>query len=197
MTRLILFLFTVVAFHVPLHTAFQPLPRRTIDNSVTAKGGYFAPSQQGSIESAIRSLPDRTSSLFMSDGDGESSSSLSLIGIAGLASQPIVWISLYFVKTTGAGLPSGPYGLVGGIEGLSYLAVLILAVRNVASSNDGSDVLETAAEKVSLLTLLVALGTLLSLVVDQGCVPNAKPILDYSAYLPVCNPEEAPGFFGL
>lgn len=28
---------------------------------------------------------------------------------------------------------------------------------------------------------VLALGVLLSLIVDRGCVPNAKPLLDYSA----------------
>jgi hypothetical protein len=26
------------------------------------------------------------------------------------------------------------------------------------------------------------------LFLQQGCVPNAKPILDYSSIVPVCNP---------
>jgi hypothetical protein len=39
----------------------------------------------------------------------------------------------------------------------------------------------------SRITLAFGLLTLIGLIVDQGCVPNAKPILDYSAYLPICN----------
>jgi hypothetical protein len=51
-----------------------------------------------------------------------------------------------------------------------------------------------AVERTSQVTLALALLTLASLVAQQGCVPNAKPLLDYSAYLPIC--ETTPGIFG-
>jgi hypothetical protein len=58
--------------------------------------------------------------------------------------------------STGTGLPAGPSGLLGAAEGLSFASVL------------GG---------------LVVLGLLL---LDKGCVPNAQPLLDYSAYVTVC-----------
>ena len=39
--------------------------------------------------------------------------------ILGLVSQPIFWWSLYTLKTTGCGLPAGPFGLIGAAEGIS------------------------------------------------------------------------------
>lgn len=42
---------------------------------------------------------------------------------AGLAAQPIMWWSLYALKTTGCGVPAGPLGLFGAAEGISYLVV--------------------------------------------------------------------------
>ena len=39
-------------------------------------------------------------------------SSIPLISILGLLSQPIVWSSLYLVRTTGGGYPAGPFGLL-------------------------------------------------------------------------------------
>ncbi len=118
----------------------------------------------------------------------------------GITAQPVVWISLYSVATTGAGLPAGPFGLVGAIEGLSYLAVLGWAVTSyLPPAKRGDEVLEEEQDdgtwqqslvpKLSRLTIVVAVATLLGLVADRGCVPNAKPILDYSAYLPVCDSE--------
>lgn len=122
---------------------------------------------------------------------------------AGLAAQPVIWVSLYYVATTGAGLPAGPLGLIGGLEGISYLAIVgIVGVSLYSKVKTGSGLpagpngLLGAAEGLSYLSLLAGLVTLASLVGDQGCVPNAKPILDYSAYLPVCDPEGTPGLFG-
>ena len=43
-----------------------------------------------------------------SDGEGEK-----ILGAVGLTAQPVVWFSLYYVATTGAGLPAGPFGLLG------------------------------------------------------------------------------------
>ena len=39
--------------------------------------------------------------------------------VLGLASQPIMWWSLYTLKTTGCGLPAGPFGLIGAAEGIA------------------------------------------------------------------------------
>jgi len=46
------------------------------------------------------------------------------IGIVGVVSNIVCDYSLYILKTTGSGLPAGPYGLEGGIEGISYLAIV-------------------------------------------------------------------------
>ena len=131
----------------------------------------------------------------------------------GLLCQPVVWISLYFVKTTGGGLPAGPVGLIGAIEGLSYLLVVMFALFSSSfllllpsslssydeqqkqkqdDDDDSTSITKTmtVVEVTTLssrITLAFGLLTLIGLIVDQGCVPNAKPILDYSAYLPICN----------
>jgi hypothetical protein len=49
-------------------------------------------------------------------------------------------------------------------------------------------------ENLSVLSLVLGLLVVASLVADEGCIPNAKPILDYSAYVPVC--EAKLGLFG-
>jgi hypothetical protein len=189
MTKRILALILYLSIQSKLLAAFQ-VSRKLADPHnfiLTTKVGNFAREEKR----IISIVPTCTGPLFMSD-DKDSETVIPLIGAAGLISQPIVWISLYFVKTTGAGLPSGPFGLVGGLEGLGYLAVLILAAapvwRNVTGDGIDDDIVRSA-EKLSILTLFVALMTLFSLIVDQGCIPNAKPILDYSAYFPVCNQE--------
>mmetsp|Transcript_24732 Transcript_24732/g.59618 ORF Transcript_24732/g.59618 Transcript_24732/m.59618 type:complete len:213 (+) Transcript_24732:46-684(+) len=206
MVNLLLLLVVLVALQSEVR-AFQPsLQQRTnhhlINNKIiTQQSIRYEPSRRVAITYS------RYDFLFMTDDDEDDEKhrqSISLVGIAGLISQPIVWSSLYLVRTTGGGYPAGPFGLVGLLEGLSYLAVVALAATStwknlVTGGRFYKEYIPRSvdfAERLSVITLVVALLVLLSLVVDQGCVPNAKPILDYSDYLPICNPEDTPGFFG-
>ena len=118
-----------------------------------------------------------------------------ILGSVGAISQPVVWVSLCFVATTGGGLPAGPFGLFGALEGLAYLSVVGLVIRRIFAGEKASGILEKA-ENLSLLTLGASLLVLASLIAKQGCIPNAKPLLDYSNYVKVCNAEEVPGLFG-
>jgi len=138
--------------------------------------------------------PPRRSVLCMSESE-EASPLPQRVSATGLVAQPVVWISLYFVATTGAGLPAGPFGFVGAMEGVSYLVVVGLVVASVYRKIiKGSDMSLSTVENLSCVTLAAGFFVLASLVVQQGCVPNAKPIIDYSDYLPVC--QETPGLFG-
>lgn len=118
------------------------------------------------------------SNLALKSNEDDTEGNLSLWDRIKVLSLPIVWVSLYFVKTTGAGLPAGPFGILGALEGLSYVVLLASLPKS----------------SLSRVTVVVALAVLLSLVLDQGCVPNAKPLLDYSNFVPVC--EAQPGLFG-
>lgn len=55
------------------------------------------------------------------------------IGIVGVASNIVCDYSLYVLKTTGSGLPAGPYGLEGGLEGISYLAVVGIFIWSITT----------------------------------------------------------------
>jgi hypothetical protein len=50
-----------------------------------------------------------------------------LLGGMGSLAAGLVLYSEYTLKTTGCGLPAGPGGLVGALEGVSYLAVIGIA----------------------------------------------------------------------
>ena len=120
------------------------------------------------------------------EDDAEEKTSLdTILGTVGVTSQPIVWVSLYFVASTGRGLPEGPFGLLGAIEGLSYLAIVSLVLKRLVLKSKGSDLLEKA-ENLSLLTIGFSLLVLGNLIAQQGCIPNAKPLLDYSNFVKVC-----------
>jgi hypothetical protein len=89
--------------------------------------------------------------------------------------------------------------LVGAIEGLAYLTVVGwggVALWNQIRKGGTKTSTEAVSEKLSLVTIGIGLLVLVKLVTDQGCVPNAKPILDYSAYVNVCDTQQTPGFFG-
>lgn len=134
--------------------------------------------------------------LKSSEDDTNTSGSGGVLESIGLVSQPIVWISLYFLATTGHGLPAGPGGSIGATEGIAYLVVVVLALSPVSliggsssSSNNNDGSLSINARTLSRITIVLGLLVLVSVAAGKGCVPNAKPILDYSAYLPICGAE--------
>ena len=126
---------------------------------------------------------------------------LAAAAAAGLVANAVVFVSLYFVATTGGGLPAGPFGLLGAAEGVSYLVVVGFvgaARRSKLSTGAGLPAgpagLLGAAEGLSFLSVLGGLAVLALLVAQQGCVPNALPLVDYSSLVRVCKGE--PGLFG-
>merc|ERR1711965_1130890 len=87
--------------------------------------------------------------------------------ILGLVSQPVMWWSLWTLKTTGCGLPAGPFGLIGAAEGISYLVVIgFVAAALLSKVTSGSGLpagpfgLLGAAEGLSFLTAIAGLVVL-------------------------------------
>ena len=202
MMRRVLALIMTLFLPFELLTAFRLSPALTTINQIERRHSFI---ERFPIESPYSSLSPkkREYSLLMSSDEGEQdlSPTTEVLGVVGLGAQPIVWVSLFFVATTGAGLPAGPFGLLGALEGISYLIVIGLlsssALGTFEDSGSPSNDLLTRAKRVSLITIIAALLTFASLAVNQGCIPNAKPLLDYSSYLPVCKAEDTPGIFGL
>jgi len=144
-----------------------------------------------------RQQQQKSSGLILnsSDDDTNDGAGGGVLESVGLVSQPVVWISLYFLGTTGHGLPAGPGGAIGAVEGIAYLVVVVLALlpASIGSNKnednvDGSS-LPVDARTLSRITIALGLLVLAGVAAGKGCVPNAKPILDYSAYLPVCGPK--------
>jgi len=103
--------------------------------------------------------------------------------VIGLAAQPIMWWSLWTLKTTGCGLPAGPYGVYGALEGVSYLIVagfVLASIYSKATTGSGLPAgpngLLGAAEGLSFLTAAAGLAVLGFQVADYGYVPNAVPV---------------------
>ena len=106
-----------------------------------------------------------------------------ILGVVGTVASFITLYSEYTLKMTGCGLPAGPFGIVGLMEGLSYLSVSGLVVYSVITKVQtkkglpaGPYGLLGAAEGLSFLTILVGLVVLVLQVVNYGYIPNAVPM---------------------
>jgi len=102
--------------------------------------------------------------------------------IVGLASQPVMWWSLYVLKTTGCGLPAGPFGLIGAAEGISYLVIIGFVASSMLSKVTsgkglpaGPGGLLGAAEGLSFLTAAAGLAVLGFQLSEYGYLPEAVP----------------------
>ena len=162
-------------------TTVTPPATYRCDNFPTRRHGY---------SSALGQKQERSSRVILNSSEDDDTNATNnsgnngILESIGLVSQPIVWISLYFLGTTGHGLPAGPGGSIGAVEGIAYLVVVVLAV--LPGDNSSSPL---NARTFSRATIALGLLVLAGVAAGKGCVPNAKPILDYSAYLPVCGPE--------
>lgn len=100
----------------------------------------------------------------------------------GLVSTPVIAWSLYTLKTTGCGLPPGPVGSIGALEGLSYLAVVGIAGWSLyTKSKTGSGLpsgpygLLGAVEGFSYLSLLAIFVVFGLQFLQQGSIPGPLP----------------------
>ncbi|KAM7529729.1 hypothetical protein LguiB_033139 [Lonicera macranthoides] len=103
--------------------------------------------------------------------------------IGGLVSNPVIGWSLYTLKTTGCGLPPGPGGSIGALEGVSYLAVVgIVAWSLYTKSKTGSGLpngpfgLLGAVEGLSYLSLVAILVVFGVQFYQQGFIPGPVPV---------------------
>lgn len=102
--------------------------------------------------------------------------------IGGLLSTPIVGWSLYTLKTTGCGLPPGPGGSLGALEGVAYLAIVGIVgwsaytkVKTGSGLPNGPFGLLGASEGLAYLTLLAAIVVFGLQVFDYGYIPPPVP----------------------
>uniref|UniRef100_A0A7N0T8I8 Uncharacterized protein n=1 Tax=Kalanchoe fedtschenkoi TaxID=63787 RepID=A0A7N0T8I8_KALFE len=114
---------------------------------------------------------------------GSSSTVLEIAAIGGgLISTPVIAWSLYTLKTTGCGLPPGPAGSIGALEGVSYLAVVgIVGWSIYTKAKTGSGLpngpfgLLGAVEGLSYLSLLAILLVFGLQFVEKGSLPGPLP----------------------
>jgi len=106
-----------------------------------------------------------------------------LLGISGLIASTIVLYSESVLFNTGCGLPAGPFGLVGAVEGISYLGVvgligfsLYTKIKTGSGLPAGPGGVLGAAEGVAYLAALAGILALIAQVTNYGYIPNAVPM---------------------
>ncbi|KAF4350267.1 hypothetical protein F8388_017651 [Cannabis sativa] len=114
------------------------------------------------------------------EGGGGVAETAAIIG--GLVSTPVIGWSLYTLKTTGCGLPPGPGGSIGAVEGVSYLAVVgIVGWSLYTKAKTGSGLpngpfgLLGAVEGLSYLSLVGILVVFGLQFLEQGSIPGPLP----------------------
>eukprot|EP01026_Neomeris_dumetosa_P071100 TRINITY_DN7152_c0_g1_i8.p2 TRINITY_DN7152_c0_g1~~TRINITY_DN7152_c0_g1_i8.p2 ORF type:complete len:152 (-),score=20.36 TRINITY_DN7152_c0_g1_i8:220-675(-) len=118
-------------------------------------------------------------SLVVLSSQEESGNLSTIIGATGVVANPLLWWSLFSLKTTGEGLPPGPGGLLGAAEGLSYLLIVGIvgwsAVTKVQSGSglpSGKFGLLGASEGLSYLTLVAAIVVFGLQILEKGSLPG-------------------------
>lgn len=116
----------------------------------------------------------------------------------GLVATPVIGWSLYTLKTTGCGLPPGPGGAIGAVEGVSYLAVAAIVgwsaytkVKTGSGLPNGPFGLLGAVEGLSYLTLLAIFVVFGLQFAQQGSIPGPLPspqCFGWHTYIICCYP---------
>ena len=117
------------------------------------------------------------------DDVNENEGLLLAAGLGGVVASCVTGYSLYTLKNTGCGLPAGPGGIVGAIEGISYLGVAgLLGASAYAKKTTGSGLpagpyaLLGLAEGVAFGLALAGVYVGIAQIIDYGYIPNAVPV---------------------
>jgi len=112
-----------------------------------------------------------------------SESDQTLLGVTGTIASLIAFYSEYTLKTTGCGLPAGPFGLIGAAEGISYLGIVGIAAYSLYTKiKTGSGLpvgpagMLGVAEGLSFLAIIAGLVVFGFQILDYGYIPNAVPM---------------------
>ena len=102
--------------------------------------------------------------------------------LAGLLAAPVTLYSEFVLKSTGCGLPPGPGGSLGALEGISYLVVVgVVGLSTVRKVQTGSGVppgpggAYGASEGLAFLAALAGIVVAALVIADTGSLPYAVP----------------------
>lgn len=113
----------------------------------------------------------------------DDSPALGAVGAVGIVSSVVSLVSEAKLKTTGCGLPAGPFGIYGAVEGISYLVVTGLVIASVVEKvrtgrglRPGPFGLLGAAEGLAFLAVVIGIAVAGFTVIEYGDLPNAVPV---------------------
>ncbi|XP_024395831.1 uncharacterized protein [Physcomitrium patens] len=147
---------------------------------------FFSPLSLGRVPKSghtVKASPLRVKAQQSPDAEVEDVGTAGVAAIAGgLVANPVVTWSLYTLKTTGCGLPPGPGGALGAIEGVSYLVIVgtigwsaYTKVKTGSGLPSGPYGLLGAVEGLSYLSLLAILVVFGLQYLDLGFIPGPVP----------------------
>ncbi|CAB9526008.1 expressed unknown protein [Seminavis robusta] len=125
---------------------------------------------------------------LLASSDDEASTSIAesdqlILGLGGTVAAVVMMYSEFVLSQTGCGLPAGPFGAVGAMEGLSYLSVVALAgfsifqkVTTGSGLPAGKYGLLGLAEGLAFLAIAAGVVVLGLQVTNYGYIPNAVPM---------------------
>ena len=170
----------------------------TADLASRESGGVFLRCRSRESRKVARSRPRRVvlrvvRAVVVDDDDdaprgddddvNENEGLLLAAGLGGVVASCVTGYSLYTLKNTGCGLPAGPGGIVGAIEGISYLGVAgLLGASAYAKKTTGSGLpagpyaLLGLAEGVAFVLALAGVYVGIAQIIDYGYIPNAVPV---------------------
>ncbi|KVI02844.1 hypothetical protein Ccrd_018878 [Cynara cardunculus var. scolymus] len=158
--------------HSPSSTSIPLTP------SISRCFPYNQPSCSSHRRLNVKSMAKQTGEEVSTNGIAEK---LAIAG--GLIATPVIGWSLYTLKTSGCGLPPGPAGSIGALEGVSYLAVVgIVGWSLYTKSKTGSGLpngpfgLLGAVEGLSYLSLVAILVVFGLQFYQQGSLPGPVPV---------------------
>ena len=181
-------------------TVSCPWQKKISSNVVTRQGACSPFFQDINLNKKTKQLRQYRMSLLMSPNNGNEENGNpenkvdegetreltlfeQIITASGLISAPLTLYSEYVLKTTGCGLPAGPFGLLGAAEGISYLVVVyivgwslytkITTGKGLPAGNAG---LLGAAEGMAYLSILTGLVVFGFQIKDYGFIPEPVPI---------------------
>jgi len=176
----------LVVLALPVHS-FVPLSPR---NGLTAfSSGRKLPDFASQVQEGI-SPHFLLKGSSNDDDDGQPKESFKLTefdqvvtGVTGTLAALVTFYSEFVLKQTGCGLPAGPYGVVGLVEGLSYLGVVRIAALSLYKKYQTGSGLPAgpagilgAAEGLSFLSIAVGLTVFFLQITNYGYIPNAVPM---------------------
>ena len=146
---------------------------RVVARAAPKKKGFF----EADLANDLKSVSGEETMGGLLSGDAQA-----IAGAVGLVADGVTSWSLWVLYNTGCGLPPGPGGSLGALEGVSYLVVTAFVVAATAKKIKTGSGLPAGpggvlggAEGVSFLVALIGLGVLANQVLHFGYVPNAIP----------------------